>query len=47
MLPTFYDLAGDLNILLPGHEYKYISGRKGKVNLEDLLYSTFHIVLTG
>jgi hypothetical protein len=42
-----YDLASDLNVLLPSHEYEYISRGQRKVNLEDLLHSTIYIVVTG
>jgi hypothetical protein len=42
-----YDLAGDLDILLPRHEYEYIPRGKGKVYLENLLHSAVHIVIAG
>jgi hypothetical protein len=45
--PTLYDLAGDLNVLLPSHENEYISRGEGKVNLENLLHSTIYIIVTG
>jgi len=42
-----YDLTSDLDIFLSSHENEDISRWKGKVNLQDLLHGTIHVVLTG
>jgi predicted nucleotidyltransferase len=42
-----YNLTSDLDIFLSSHENKYVSRWKGEVNLQDLLHSTIHVILTG